>query len=424
MNGIRTFRSALVACSILAAFSGTKVARADAQVPNVILFVADGLRGGIVNEQTAPTMAQLLKRGVHFKNSHSVFPTFTTANASVMATGHQLGDTGDFSNTIYTGVPIASANNTVTPFLENDAVLGEVDRNFGGNYLNEETLLHAAQREGYSTATVGKLGPALIFDHTARDGMTTVVLDDSTGRANGIPLSPEVRERLTAAQLTVETPTRGENGKAGKFDVPGTTVANVQQQEFFVKATTEVLLPLFKSRGKPFVVVFWSRDPDGSQHNHGDSLNRLIPGINGPTSLAGIKNADNNLAKLLDGLKRNGLDGTTDVILTSDHGFSTISKESATSWSAHQSYADVVPGLLPPGFVAIDIAHGLDMQMFDPEAKNAPVAAGAHPSRGNALIGADPGQPKVVVATNGGSDLIYLPAWDKDLAAKVVAVLA
>ena len=32
--------------------------------------------------------------------------------------------------------------------------------------------------------------------------------------------------------------------------------------------------------------MFWSRDPDGTLHNQGDSLNQLTPGINGPTSLA------------------------------------------------------------------------------------------------------------------------------------------
>jgi len=36
-----------------------------------------------------------------------------------------------------------------------------------------------------------------------------------------------------------------------------------------------------QGRNKPFVLVFWSRDPDGTQHNHGDS-SHLTPGINGP----------------------------------------------------------------------------------------------------------------------------------------------
>src|ERR1700686_2023555 len=112
---------------------------------NLILFVPDGLRGRIVSPQTAPAMAELRDKGVHFKNSHSLFPTFTTANASAMSTGHYLGDTGDFSNTIYTGYPLEAVGGTVVPFLENDAVLDSVDEHFGGDYLNEETLLKLAR---------------------------------------------------------------------------------------------------------------------------------------------------------------------------------------------------------------------------------------------------------------------------------------
>src|SRR5690348_4156669 len=61
-----------------------------AQRHNLILFVPDGLRSQIVTDATAPAMAQLRSRGVDFHNSHSLFPTFTTANASAFATGHRL----------------------------------------------------------------------------------------------------------------------------------------------------------------------------------------------------------------------------------------------------------------------------------------------------------------------------------------------
>src|SRR6201747_2822392 len=108
---------------------------------NLILFVPDGLRGRIVTPQTAPAMAEVRDKGVNFKNPHSLFPTFTMANGSAMATGHYLGDTGTFSNTIYTGYPVAHANDTVVPFLEVDPVLLDVDEHFGGDYLNEETIL-------------------------------------------------------------------------------------------------------------------------------------------------------------------------------------------------------------------------------------------------------------------------------------------
>ena len=233
-----------------------------------MLFVADGLRPGMVNEKTAPTMTALMAEGVRFTNTHSLFPTFTTANASGMATGHQLGDTGDFSNNIYVAFPVRARGGSVTRRSRTTRVLGEVDQHFGGDYLNEETILKAARGAGFSTAAIGKLGPALIFDHTERSGQQTVIVDDVTGHSTGIPLSDEVKQRLAAAQLPLQTPARGDNAK------PGTNVANVVQQAWLTDVATKALLPMFKERGKPFLLVFWSRDPDGTQHGQGDSLGR------------------------------------------------------------------------------------------------------------------------------------------------------
>ena len=128
---------------------------------NVVLFVPDGLRAKMVTPANAPSMATLRDEGVNFQNSHSMFPTFTMPNASALATGHGLGDTGIFSNTILTGYPVAPGGNTITPFLENDAVLGDTDQHFGGNILDEVTLLEAARAAGLSTAAIGKVGPIL-----------------------------------------------------------------------------------------------------------------------------------------------------------------------------------------------------------------------------------------------------------------------
>jgi predicted AlkP superfamily pyrophosphatase or phosphodiesterase len=389
---------------------------------NLILFVPDGLRGRIVSPQTAPAMAELRDKGVNFKNSHSMFPTFTMANGSAMATGHYLGDTGTFSNTIYTAFTSVPAGDTVVPFIENDAVLGDVDEHFNGDYLNEETLLKMARAQGFSTAAIGKVGPTLIFDHTDR-GKNTIVIDDSTGGKTGVPLSDEMKDALTKAGLPLATPSRGDNGKAGDARTPGTTVANVAQQAYMADVATKVVLPMFKARGKPFVLVFWSRDPDGSQHNTGDSLNTLTPGINGPTSMAGIKNADDNLAQLRKALGDLGLADSTNIIVSADHGFSTISKESKTSPSAKISYDDTPKDFLPMGFLALDLAKALELPLFDPNDKNARVADNAHPKAGNGVLGQDPNKPDLVVATNGGSDLIYLPSKDKKLAERTVKAL-
>ncbi len=95
--------------ALAACLAGTLVLSQEARaadVPhNVVLFVPDGLRSLMVDSAHAPAMARLGDTGVNFRNSHSLFPTFTMPNASAMATGHYFGDTGTFSNTIYVGFP-------------------------------------------------------------------------------------------------------------------------------------------------------------------------------------------------------------------------------------------------------------------------------------------------------------------------------
>jgi hypothetical protein len=406
--------------------TGVAFAQTNNTPHNLILFVPDGLRALKVTPDTAPAMAAVRDKGVNFKNPHSIFPTFTTANASGMATGHYLGDTGDFSNTIYSGYTNVPAGDTVVPFLENDAVLGDIDEHFGGDYLNEDTILKLARAKGFSTAAIGKVGPILIFDHTDRadrPGLHSIVIDDSTGGKTGVPLSDEVKDALTKANLHLTAPSRGDNGNPGTATKPGTTAANVAQQAYFTDVATKVVLPMFKARNKPFVMVVWSRDPDGSQHNQGDSLNTVTPGINGPTTMASIKNADDNLAQLRKALDDLGLTATTDVIVSADHGFSTISKESKTSPSAKASYDDTPKDFLPMGFLAIDLAKALNLPLFDPNDKNARVGDNAHPKAGNGVLGQDPTKPDLVVATNGGSDLIYLPNKDKKLAERTIKAL-
>jgi hypothetical protein len=149
----------------------------------------------------------------------------------------------------------------------------------------------------------------------------------------------------------------------------------------------------------------------------------VTPGINGPTSLAGIKNADNNLAQLRKALEDLGLAATTNIIISSDHGFSTISKESKTSPSAKVTYEDTPKDFLPMGFLALDLAKALELPLFDPNDKNARVADNARPKAGNGVLGKDSAKPDLVVATNGGSDLIYLPNKDRKLAGRTVKAL-
>src|SRR6201990_1961073 len=173
-------RAMLLLSASVFALAATNASAQNATPHNLILFVPDGLRALKITPDSAPAMAAIRDQGVNFKNSHSMFPTFTMANASALSTGHYLGDTGTFSNTIFTGFSSAPAGDTVVPFIENDAVLGDIDAHFNGDYLDEETLLKMARAKGFSTAAIGKVGPTLIFDHTDR-GKTSIVFDDSPG---------------------------------------------------------------------------------------------------------------------------------------------------------------------------------------------------------------------------------------------------
>ncbi len=419
----QTARWAAATVSVFGLF-GSSASEA-AEPHNVILFVADGLRSRVVSAETAPALAEVRSQGVDFQNSHSIYPTVTTPNASVIATGHLVGDTGDFGNTIYVGRALPPPYAGAAAGIEDDTILGLMNEQFGGNYLGHTSLLQAARAKGYATAALGKLGPTAIQDVTARDGTGSIIIDDDTGSVDEVvKLSPQVAAAIKAAGLPIEAPDRGLNSSGGAYNMPGVQVANVEQQDWFVAVATRVLLPRFKAEGRPFVLVFWSRDPDGTQHNQGDSLNTLTPGINGVTSMASIRNASNDLAALRASLKALDLDETTDVVVTADHGFSTLSRESETSISAKLHYRDVKPGLMPQGFLAIDMAKALGLSLFDIAGPAIEPRKGFYPKHAS-ILGQNPGHPQVVITPNGGTDLIYLPGPDaRVLAERIVSFLA
>ena len=524
---------------------------------NIIVFVADGLRPGAINATDTPTMFGIKQTGVNFANSHSLFPTFTMPNASAIATGHYLGDTGDFSNTVYTGYPVLNANGSVTPFIENDPVLADINANSNqadpdsgfskGNYLTEETLLAYARTQGYSTAAIGKVGPVAIQEPT-QDSRTggattpnitpkTVILDDATyidtiakavtpptstvtGSQLAIPVSTTIANDLNAqgligaiipGSITATNPTGTvatqiasirNNQPAGNLTTAGTLNSNAQQQQYFADATTKAVLPQFvadikSETSKGFATVYWSRDPDGTQHNNGDAFNAADPGnnsltigINGPTVKKAVATADANLTQIIAYLKATDdpanpgkkLYDNTDIFVTADHGFATISKQAVgvtfdaagtLTYIPTKSYAATLDyyttttdattgvvtktpstivrkGFLPPGFVAIDLAKDLGATLYDSNKLTTPsptaaninsstiqyatvdATAGQNPLNGNGVIGGT-GQvvngkidanTKVLIAANGGSDLIYVPSNDPALVKQIVAFLA
>ena len=409
---------------IVLSLAGIGQALAATPQRNVILFVPDGLRSQIVTPETAPALSELRTKGVDYSNSHSMMPTFTMPNASAFATGHYLGDTGLVGNTMLMDGPVRSPPGlpTVTPFVENDTTLRELDNNalYHGSFVNAETLMSLARKAGFAVAAIGKHGPAGLQDisllgYQALTYEDAYVFDDTSGNKGGLAIADDLKEEIATytGQLPAAPP-RARNGDTGTCDRPGTHTANEVQQRWMTDVATKVLLPRFKNSGKPFFMVFWARDPDGTQHNHGDGFGDVTPGINGPTSLRAIANADDSMRQLRRALKTLGLEDTTDIVVSADHGFSTVAKESKTSSFAVARCGDR-GHMLPQGFVAMDLAKALDLPLADPDAGYSPITTSPSglSKRGHAVIGTDPYKPEVVVVANGGSDLIYLPSANR-----------
>ena len=374
---------------------------------NIVIFVADGLRYSSVTSETAPTMEKLRRDGVDFANSHAVYPTVTTANASAIATGHFLGDTGDYANTLYLGFPLQCRLGASVTFLEDDCILREIKAHFGDGYMGQTTLLQAARAAGYNTVQVGKKGPlaiqwlaALDSKDDGVDGPLGTFIDDGTNRTKNPDGTPVGSTMLTGEFAADVFKATGEAAPAF------TSTPNLTQQSYMLSATTQVLIPRLRDAGKPFAMLFWSRDPDATQHGAEDSEGRLTPGINSTSARAAIANADNDLKGILDALKQWGMADNTDVFVIADHGFSTIAKGIPTPDGALER------STLAGGFVALDVARWLGNQnVYDPDQFNdrLDVAAGMRPKYGDALIGPSLDNPMAVVAANGGSDLIYVP---------------
>ena len=468
MRANRGVRGGMVLCAMACAlglvFAQDQVERKH----NVIIFVADGLRYGSINRIDTPAFWSVRTQGVDFANSHSMFPTLTMANAAAIATGHYSGDTGQFGNYLFIGHPLFSSGNfgrrpgTLTPNMESIEALGDVTGYYGGNYLREASLLAFARSYGYKTAAIGKNGPAAIQDLTGlapRRGVfrepATIIIDSETGTAGGFPMRASVKALLASAGLGFEPPPRRQPG--GTNTTRGTREANVVHQQWFADVTTKAILPSFATSSEPFFLVFWAGDPDQTQHAQGDSLNTLTPGINGPTSKAAIRNADRNLQQILDYINADQeLRDTTNIFVTSDHGFSTVSRHEidgdgrvTSSYSAGFTYRDasgrqeVNDGYLPAGFAAIDLAHALNLPLYDPDTQvtdadgviryarvdptipQETAQVRQRPLNGNDLIG---GTGRIVIPSDAevvmtGHGAVYLPGYDKQMAQRVVRLL-
>ena len=267
----------------------------------VVLVVWDGLRPDSINDETTPTLAQLARDGVFFAHHHPVYPSMTEVNGTALATGCYPGRSGITGNIEY-----RPAINPLKPVaMESIATIRRGDELTGGKYLRVPTLPELLHAAGGRTAVAGTKGVAALFDRADR------------------PAIPNV-EKYTAQSVVVYGGSTLPADLSERVGYPGTPpfpaeihFPNVEQDAWTTHALIHWLWPL-RLESPPQFSVLWMSDPDYTQHQFGPDS---------PQARRALASVDADLAAVLKELEAEHLRDTTDVLVVSDHGFSTIGRK-------------------------------------------------------------------------------------------------
>lgn len=251
-----------------------------------ILVVWDGMRPDFVSPELTPALYSLRQEGVWFANHHSVYPTSTEVNGTALATGVFPEHSHITANKEY-----RREIDPLKPYrTQSLAAVRRGDELTGGHYIAVPTVAERLHAQDLNTAVAGAKPVALLHDRQARG-------DDSK---NPVWFAEGCLPSSRLAALT---------NLFGRF--PDAVSPNVGRDQWATRCLTES----FWGVELPRYSVLWLSEPDYSQHQHG-------PGST--EALAAIRNCDDRLATVLSELDRRGVRGETDVIVVSDHGFSTI----------------------------------------------------------------------------------------------------
>ena len=316
-----------------------------------IIMVWDGLRPDSVNATDTPNLYALRKSGANFSDNHSTYPTFTMMNGSSFATGSFPKTSGFYGNTFWTppqgsanAIPVGSSaggssQDYVDPvFTEDYQVLSTLNTYYSGQLLLVKSLLATAQGANMVTAIVGKSGAAYIQD-LGRGGY---FLDENSVmprslvtelQANGYAIPANTVKGYSGADAVTLAGNNGNpTNKAGyvtfnttAYDPNGAIAIAARDStdatqgapedaanKYMMSVFTQYILP----NKKPMLSLIWFRTPDNVEHGYG-------PGTANAT--AGLRSQDARLGELISGLRANGMDGTTNIVVVSDHGHTSVS---------------------------------------------------------------------------------------------------
>jgi arylsulfatase A-like enzyme len=311
---------------------------------HVVVLVWDGMRPDLINETNTPALYQLARRGTFFQNNHSVYFSSTEVNGTALATGDYPQHGGIIANEEFR--PDINPRKPVA--MEALDTIRKGDAASGGNYLRAPTAAETLQRAGLRTAIAGSKPVAMLQDRADRPAnASNVVLFE------GRTLPAGILDNIT--------------GALGAF--PGWSDNKTNRDAW----TTGALIGPLWEKDVPAFSLLWLAEPDQTQHN-------FSPGS--PQGLAAIRSSDNNLARVVAALKEKGVFDNTDLLVVSDHGFSTLA-----------SGVDVAARLNDNGFSA------------------------------TREFTKSPAKGKVLVAGNGASVLLYVEGHDEKTLNRLVNFL-
>ncbi len=252
---------------------------------HVVLVVWDGMRPDFISETNTPMLHALRQHGVFFQNNHSVYLSSTEVNGTALATGDYPQNSGVIANREYR--PEINASEAVA--TESLDAMRAAEKH--GNYLEAKTIAEILQAAGRRTIIAGTKPVVLLHDHAKREESAESVV---------------LYEGKSLPQALVQSLTN----KLGAFPRPDPAKTNGDIW------TTHALVGSLWEKDVPAFSLLWLGEPDNSQHGAGPGSAR---------ALAAIRNSDRALGLAIDALKQKGVYDQTDVLVVSDHGFSTIS---------------------------------------------------------------------------------------------------
>ena len=252
---------------------------------NVIIVVFDGLQPAQVTPELMPNLSRFAAGGVTGNNHHAVFPTVTRANVASIVTGHHPGAHG------------LTANMLVIPEFDPHRAIGALEPTLTEvaarhPVLLKPTLGDILHRHGHEYIAVGTgtSGNAYLQNPNAETGGGATIHPDFCLPR---PLHADLVSRFGP------WPDRREPSAAK------------------LSRAVEIFTGYVLAGRQPTVSLLWFSEPDSSQHAHG---------VGSPGAVAAIAEADRQFGRLLSWLEDRGLSSETDVIVVSDHGYSTISE--------------------------------------------------------------------------------------------------